>query len=360
MKRYPLAVSRDYVRHWKLHEAVRELLQNALDSDSPFEYAFEGDTLTITSRYASLSPRTLLLGVTTKADRKDTIGSFGEGYKLALLVLLREGYPVIVRNGDKIWTPVFEFSEDYSAEVMVINETDADSDCQAVEFVVMGIDPEQQDAIRANCLLMQPPMQNVIGVEQGSILPDRPGRLFVGGLFVCSLDRMTFGYDINPEHIELERDRQTVKSWALEMQVARMWLATGRWEQIAQLMADKAHDVEDIKLMPVPRGLADACARQWMIDHGDAVPVSSQKEADERQQMAASARPVATVFTSHNLQRAVQASSLVTHTLIAAPKPQSPTAVIDQWYEDHKRRMPRLPKVAFKRLRDASVSWRAS
>ncbi|APQ14647.1 hypothetical protein BJP27_24040 (plasmid) [Pseudomonas oryzihabitans] len=358
MKRYPLAVSRDYVRHWKLHEAVRELLQNALDSDSPFEYSFEGDTLTITSRYASLSPRTLLLGVTTKADRADTIGSFGEGYKLALLVLLREGYPVIVRNGAKIWTPVFEYSEDYGAEVMVINETDADSDCQAVEFVIMGIDEAQQREIRSHCLLMQPPMHNVIAVGQGNILPDRPGQLFVGGLFVCTLGRMAYGYDIKPEFIQLERDRQTVKTWEVEVEIARMWLVTEQWELIARLMADGTHDVEDIRLLPLPTGLADACAKEWIKTHGDAIPVVSQQEANDRQQAATS--PVETVFTGVNLQRAVMASTLIAHTAIARPAPLSPRQQVEQWFNENKNKMPRVPKVAFKRLHEASANWRLS
>lgn len=78
---YELPLSRDNVRHWGLKEAVRELIQNALDSESPFEYAFAQGQLFITSRFARLEARTLVLGSTSKSDRDDAIGSFGEGYK---------------------------------------------------------------------------------------------------------------------------------------------------------------------------------------------------------------------------------------------------------------------------------------
>ena len=93
-KVYPLSLTRGYVVSWGLREAVREIIQNALDSDSDFGYAIDGDTLTVISRYASLSPQTLLLGSSNKGGDISSIGQFGEGYKLALLVLTRDGLPV--------------------------------------------------------------------------------------------------------------------------------------------------------------------------------------------------------------------------------------------------------------------------
>lgn len=357
-KTYPLALSRDYVRHWGLSEAVRELLQNAIDSDAQFEYSFEGDTLTITSRFVTLSPRTLLMGVTTKHGDAAAIGNFGEGYKLALLVLLREGYAVIVRNGDKVWTPAFQVSPDYDAEIMVIEESEGIEDCNAVEFVIMGLSVEEQQEIRASCLLMQPPMNNVIGVHQGYILPDRPGRLYVGGLFVCAMEKMAYGYDFKPEYLQLERDRQTVNTWQVAYQIAGIWLATEQWELVARLMAEAVHDVEDLKHFNVPKGLADACAKQWIKQHGDAIPVSSQQEANDRQQAATRGQSVRTVFVGESMQRAVQASSLVAGTAIAKAPTLSPRQQVEQWYVDNKKNMPRLAKVAFKRLIDASAKWK--
>lgn len=41
-KSYELPLARDYVRHWGVTEAVRELLQNMLDSESPNEFSIVG------------------------------------------------------------------------------------------------------------------------------------------------------------------------------------------------------------------------------------------------------------------------------------------------------------------------------
>ena len=52
----------------------------------------------------------MVLGSTSKAGRADDVGSFGEGYKIALLVLTRNGYDVKVLNGNKQWVPEFRHS----------------------------------------------------------------------------------------------------------------------------------------------------------------------------------------------------------------------------------------------------------
>ncbi len=86
---YELSLSKQYVSHWGMADGVRELLQNALDSESPFEWEFKDGSLFLHSRYSKLEPRTLLLGQTSKAEDTTAIGSFGEGYKIAMLVLTR-------------------------------------------------------------------------------------------------------------------------------------------------------------------------------------------------------------------------------------------------------------------------------
>ena len=352
-KTYPLSLSRSYVEHWGMPESVREFIQNALDSESPFEYAFEGDALTITSRYASLSPRTLLLGATSKAGNADAIGSFGEGYKLGLLVLTRLGFSVVIHNGAKLWTPAFELNDDFGEEMLVVKETEAPFDNQSVEFKVSGLTFEHQEQIRSMCLFMQPAMDDVIGTELGSILPSRPGQLYVGGLFVCKTD-MAYGYDMLPSVLRLERDRQTVASYEFELGCARTWLATGQWELIARLMEKGIKDVEDVRFVGIPDPLKDACAKRYIKRYGDAVPVSSQKEAEDRN--AAGARRTAYVGASYGA--AITSSRVYKESGFAAEPIPSPRERLEQWFEDNKRYMPRIPKVKFKQLHEQAARWK--
>lgn len=349
-KTYPLSLSRSYVRHWGLREAARELIQNAIDNpDSPFEYSFDDGALTITNRRAFLSPRTLLLGATSKADDPNSIGSFGEGYKLALLVLVREGYPVTIHNGPLVWRPAFEFSEAFGEDMLVIHETQAEIDAQAVTFEIGGISDEDCSAVREMCLMMQPPMRDVIGAPQGHILPSAPGKLYVGGLFVCET-QMRYGYDVKPEYLSLERDRQTVDGFDLKLLTERMWLATGRWDTIIELIECEAPDVETIRYGQVPADLAERAANRFEQQHAGRYPVASQADADR----FATGR---TVIVPKGLAHVITHSPRFATRMAVEAKPMSPKATLERWFEDNKKYLKRLPKVSFKQLVRDADKW---
>ncbi len=70
------------------------------------------------------------------------------------------------------------------------------------------------DAIRASCLQMQDHIGAIKMTSKGDILLEKPGELYVGGLYICKTE-MKYGYNIKPEFIKLERDRQTVSSYDL-------------------------------------------------------------------------------------------------------------------------------------------------
>ena len=111
MAKYELSLSPEYVSHWGIVEAVREIFQNAIDQaavqeDNPMFFSYEKNevksagwgmtyeqdgVLRIGNRDSILDAKSLLLGATTKRDDQKTIGQFGEGYKIATLVLLRSG-----------------------------------------------------------------------------------------------------------------------------------------------------------------------------------------------------------------------------------------------------------------------------
>ena len=96
--KYELTISTKYVPDWTYVEAVRELLQNAIDNEAVDEnnkyeavYLADEEKLNISNKSSKLTLDTLLLGVSTKRDDNRTIGQHGEGYKIAFMVLAREG-----------------------------------------------------------------------------------------------------------------------------------------------------------------------------------------------------------------------------------------------------------------------------
>lgn len=357
VKTYTLPIVRNYIRHWGLPEAARELLQNALDylkdqdEDASLDFAFTGDTLTITSRYASLAASTLLLGCTSKADDTDAIGSFGEGYKLALLVLAREGFPVRVLNGSVEWRPVFVHSEMFGEEVLTIEERPLGYDSQGVTFEIGGLDDGAKEVVRGICLRMQPPMRDVIGTPKGHILPSRPGKLYVGGLFVCDTT-MRHGYDVKPEYLKLERDRQTVNSFSLQYLTRDMWLSTKRWADVISLLEAEAPDVEHIVYSTVPAELAEQAAVLFERKHNKALPITSQEQADKWRDNG-----TATVITPRAYAHVLGAAPRIAVRLAGPAPALSPRQTLEKWFQDNKRHLARLQKVGFKKLIEQSESW---
>lgn len=127
-KNYEITISPNYVSNWGIKEAIREILQNAIDGETNgYEKIvdYNGDTLNITSLGVNLQAKDLILGCSSKDDQDGMIGKYGEGFKLALVVLLRKGLNVEIQNGNKIWTPSFKISDTFGTQVLNIEETES-------------------------------------------------------------------------------------------------------------------------------------------------------------------------------------------------------------------------------------------
>lgn len=285
IKTYELTLTKNYVSAWGMSEAVRELIQNALDSDSPFEYAFDGSyeqgmTLSLRSEYSLLTPQSLLLGVTSKADNDSKIGSFGEGYKIAMLVLTRLGYDMDIINGPVVWKPRFKFNRQFGEELLAVEEIPhRDPTHKGLTFQVHGLSVEDCEAIVKSCIRMQDSTGAIRHTKMGDILLDRPGELYVGGLWVCTTE-MEVGYNVKPEFLTLERDRQTVNQWHLTSLTKDMWIDSEEWDRIAEMTERGAPDVEDLRYGS-PEVVRKACYDRFKAEYPDAVVASNQRELDE-------------------------------------------------------------------------------
>lgn len=346
-----LPLSPNYVRHWGVKEGVKELIQNAIDSISEFQYAFRGDTLTIGSPGMVLDAKTLILGTTTKADDDSSIGSFGEGYKIALVVLLREGLSIKIHNGDVDWVPEFRHSDTYGAEVLCIDEFARDLPSYSLEFEISGLGHSDTTDIYDSCLLMQPPIEDAINTTRGRILPSHRGKLYVGGLFVCDTD-LDYGYDMLPQHITLERDRMTVDSWDLKTAVKEMWFSTQQWDRIASMMEEGVVDMSHAEY-GCPELVKEACYKLFTSKHKGAVAVSSQKEmeavvAKGMTNTVYASRPYYSAVTSHNAYQKEMGAKI----RIAPPQ-----EYLQAWAEQNQRMMSHPLRIAFKTLIKEAAKW---
>lgn len=126
-KKIELTITPNYVSDWNFQDAIRELIQNGtdqqtLDSENVFgiSYDEQENILQLSNSGSTLEINTLLLGCSTKSNNADTVGQFGEGYKIAALVLNRLGKTFSVYNNskDEIWISKFEHSEVFDEKVL--------------------------------------------------------------------------------------------------------------------------------------------------------------------------------------------------------------------------------------------------
>lgn len=300
MSKYELTIDTNYVSRWGVVEAVRELFQNSVDEEiqNPsnvrlWKYDETAQKLYIGNKESVLDVETLLLGVTSKSNNDNTIGQFGEGYKIATVVLLRTNHPITFYNyGNKeVWTTKLVKSRRFGGRLVPTFNIDKNYPWQKVPdnnltIVIENITPEEYVQIQTYIL----PLQKDIGVtynchEYGTILiEDRyKGMVFVGGLFVCKNDRLRYGYNISPKYLKLDRDRCAVDEFNLLWNTSRMWGECSDKEQLADILFEQ--DVADVTYLGTLRDFLSrdkTILAAFIAKYGEnAIPVTSQEDYDK-------------------------------------------------------------------------------
>jgi hypothetical protein len=90
-------------QEWGEWEAIRDIVQNALDEAESYQWGYDDKGLWIADLGKGVAVADFLLGP-PKPKPDHARGKFGEGMKIAALALLRRGYSVHVRTaGRDIW-----------------------------------------------------------------------------------------------------------------------------------------------------------------------------------------------------------------------------------------------------------------
>ena len=278
-----LSLVTNYVKSWTLLEAIREILQNSIDQETvnpenKMSITFSDGELRITNALSVLYPTSLLLGASTKQEDNRFIGKFGEGYKLALLVLCRLGYEVEILNYGKKekWTPFLKVSRNYLAEVLAIriekfvftSVPDAN-----LTFVVKGISDEDWEAIKSQTLqLCDIPPDSQLVTTRGSILlgSEYKTLIFVNGLYICKAAQLQYGYNFAPGSIPLDRDRNMIRDFDLQWLTSSMW--AGLWNQhselVESLIEEGAWEVNYLSNQ-TNEGISSAMLDRFLVKHGE-------------------------------------------------------------------------------------------
>ncbi len=95
-------------QEWGEWEAIRDIVQNALDAAEAYKWGYDERGLWISDRGGGVQVADFLLGP-PKLKPDWARGKFGEGLKIASLALIRKGYPVYVETKDReLWIVFLE------------------------------------------------------------------------------------------------------------------------------------------------------------------------------------------------------------------------------------------------------------
>lgn len=217
MARFEISMTTNYVSDWGVWEGIREIVQNARDGEiehgAKMSVDHTGKTLRLKNEGAVLPREALLIGFSTKARSRETIGQFGEGLKLGTLALIRTGCNVRIRNGEEIWTPLIVQSEKYNADVLAFDVTKsrARNPKRELSVEITGIELDQWEHLSKNFLFLQQEVE-CIETPRGKLIIDKElqGRLYVKGIFVEQTN-LVYGYDFH--NVEVDRDRRMVNGF---------------------------------------------------------------------------------------------------------------------------------------------------
>lgn len=257
MTKYELALHESYVTNWGVREALRELLQNmndqeVVDKSNPkfVEYNKDNETLHMGNAKSVLERKTLLLGYTTKNEDTRTTGQFGEGYKLALLVLTRLGKNVTIYNYAKgeTWKPKMVTSKRFDGEKILVIEVVKSGifskhPNRDLTFEIEGITVEDYAELE-DLTYTKPKSGDCLETVYGTIdyRESEKGNLYIGGILTAKSDLFRYGYNINPENIKLGRDRDIVNEYEVSEMTTVIWYSA--WKENSEntntkVIADK-------------------------------------------------------------------------------------------------------------------------
>lgn len=220
---YELSLTRNYVTNWTIFEAIREIIQNAIDSDGEMFITYKDEKLSVGNKNTNISAECLLLGHGTKRDDDEKIGKYGEGLPLALLVLTRDGINVTVKNKKETWVPSIKKSKSFQEDTLhVFVKKYENLKNKDLIFEISPVSQEIYEELVKKFPCITGDYGEIVECATGDILlePKFKGKMFVEGLYVQSDSSFKYGYNFKSSIVELDRDRKAINYHELKMLTA--------------------------------------------------------------------------------------------------------------------------------------------
>jgi hypothetical protein len=291
--RIAMTVDVSYLPHWGIKEGLRELFQNMIDastdSGQDFRVEYTGTTLKLTNPGSSMDRDALLVGATTKRDRDDQMGKWGEGLKFGAQAIVRPDLAgktrsVVVRVNDETWSAkVMESPEFPGRDVLTWIITKSPHQDAVSVSVSPPVSPAEYREVRDLFLRFQT-VQRKIATWAGTVLLESKfaGKVYVKGIFVCQDENLKYGYNLTDA--DLDRDRRMVSQYDLARNLSSVWRVAvtddpSHARKLLTMLADGCKDVEQVRWWN--SGAKEAIISAFRSQYGEGVPVDSQEAASQ-------------------------------------------------------------------------------
>lgn len=357
VKCYELTLTPNYVSDWTFNDAIRELIQNGtdqeiLDKSNKFsiDYDYKSKTLRLTNEKSKLKINTLLLGRSSKSNNEDTVGQFGEGYKIAALVLNRLGKTFTIYNNERneVWTSRFKNSEKWLEKILAFYVEKVPASNTGLVIEVGNVTADEYDGLCETWIGFYDGLEK-IETTYGDILLDEEmqNKIFVNGLAVECFADMQYGYDFKPKYIKLERDRKTCDSWNAGDITSKMIdeaMLNGKieFDTIKHMIEKNTDDVYHLDfnthlggVQEIQKRMIEQFDRQYTTPYS--IPVREQSDIDRVK--AYGGNPVVVPYKVANLLK--DETSKRIQELVTAPSGKSLTLKerFQRWYDAYSSKL---------------------
>ena len=333
-------MSRDYCSDWTALEAIREIAQNAIDTRAVAMYQADDYNISIITAGISLKPEHFTVGVSQKGF--NAIGQYGEGFKIAMLVLTRLGLNPVIKTGNMVVTGTFSNHEFTGVETFCMHIETQDYYEDRVDFQCMTGDTDLVELARKITVFAAKPLGIVTNVV---VLEDRPGAVYVNGLHVCDKS-LTHGYNFPPAMVTLNRDRNMTEGETYHIGKYYAACGEGKASLIFQLIEANANDVSCLGYFTLNSKLAAELTRLFYNKYGDGAEISK----------AGGMYCGSGVSYGSSGYNVMQSAGVKEKVQMLDPK--SPTGVITEFFENNKKKMRRDIKVNFSKMLEQSKGWK--
>ncbi len=196
METISTGISPKFVKDWTVEEAIREIIQNYLDSRKEFNcrgcIAMKDGRAIVHDYGPGIELRHLALGISEKSG--SAIGKFGKGLKQALLVMAREKRDILIVTNGQVIEPIIEFDDNFKTETLKFKLYEADSEHKDIKgtWIEFDCSRDELDAGKSYFVYF---LGNTIKML-GSSMSLPGGSVYVNGSKVGTVDDALLSYHL--------------------------------------------------------------------------------------------------------------------------------------------------------------------